>query len=404
MKGNVNPFEPWRPSRLEVPPPLHAGRPWRPPAPARAAEPEPPLVEPVDPPARKSPPKGPPERDRRRPPERERCRRLAEPSTLGTPVSELRADQKIVLTMFFALGVLGLVGLGGLGGTHLPRVFFALLAVAIGCTVGISMARRRSWFARLGWMASGLALAGLAGWFVPTTKGVNLWSAYRQVDQLRSLPAGDTAGYSRGVQARKAMVSEFPTFAEDVAAAEHAWFRRTVDTAIETADRHLESEPHKALRGLHQLNAELARLEHYGIVKAELEAAHKRVVQACLQAAMEEIEDLLGKKQFAVVAQRGAFWAEELAGAPDQQVELRERLLPKRRQALAARLEAARKEITDLLHQDRFRAIAKTGAKLAKELGDEAKEVGMADDLDRLCAGCALFGDLARQANKPDPR
>ena len=35
--GNVNPFEPWRPAQVDVPPPLHASRPWRPPAPPRAA-------------------------------------------------------------------------------------------------------------------------------------------------------------------------------------------------------------------------------------------------------------------------------------------------------------------------------------------------------------------------------
>jgi hypothetical protein len=395
MKGNVNPFEPWRPSRVDVPPPVHANRPWRPPAPARAAEPEPPLVEPVPPP-RKTPPKGPPVRERRA--------RLAEPAALGTPVCELRADQKIVLTMLFVLAVLGLLGLGSLGGTHLPRVFFALLPVSIGLTLGISAARRRSWYARMGWIASGLALAGLAGWFVPTTRGVNLWSAYHQVDQLRILPPGDAAGYVRGASTRKVMLSEFPTFAEDVAAAERAWFLRTVDTAIEKADRQMETEPHKALLGLHKLNEELARLEHYGLVKAELEAAHKRAVQACLTVAMDEVEELLGKKQFVAVAQRGAFWADELAGAPGEQADLREKLLPKRREALAARLESARKEITNLLAHDRFRGVARMGARLVKDLGDEAKEVGMAEELDRLCAACDLFGDLARQANKADPR
>src|SRR5262249_37947059 len=152
---------------------------------------------------------------------------------------------------------------------------------------------------------------------------------------------------------------------------EHAWSRRTVDAAIENADRLLETEPHKALLGLHRLNAELARLEHYGLVKAELETARKRAVQACLQVAMEEVEDLPDKKQFVAVAQGGAFWAEELAGAAGEQVDLREKLLPKRRQALAARLEAARKEITDLLAHDRFRAIAQTGVRLAKDLGGE---------------------------------
>ncbi len=196
MKGNVNPFEPWRPSGRDVPPPVHAARPWRPPQRRRAgaAEEEPPFVEPVDPPVRKDRPK----RERRPEPER---RRRPQPSTLNPPISELRTDQKVVLAMFFVLVPLGLAGLGWLGGTHLPRVVVTLLTVAVGFTTGLSLAHRRSWYVRLGWMAVGLALAALSGWFVPTTRGVNLWSAYQRVDELHALSAGDVAGYTRGRRA-----------------------------------------------------------------------------------------------------------------------------------------------------------------------------------------------------------
>jgi len=189
--------------------------------------------------------------------------------------------------MVFALGVLGLVGLGWLGGTHLPRIFTALLAIGVGFAIGISLLHRRTWFVRLGGMAGGLALAGLAGWFVPTTNGVNLWSAYRQVDELRALPAGDVVGYNRGAPARKEMTAEFPTFAEDVRAAEQAWFRRTVDAAIEEADRQLETDPHKALADLHRLSTQLMSLEHYASVRGELESARQRAVQASLKVAQQ---------------------------------------------------------------------------------------------------------------------
>jgi hypothetical protein len=280
MKGNVNPFQPWRPAELEVPPPLHAGRPWRPPAsrPTRVVEEEPPFVEPIDPPA------GPPER-KRRPPKPARCKRPAQSSTLDKPDSELRADQKVVLGMYFTLGILTLVGLASLGGTHLPRIAAALTAVGVGFTIGISRLYQRAWFVRLGWMAAALALAGLAGWFVPTTSGVNLWSAYQRVDELRALPAGDVAGYVRGAPARKEMTAEFPTFTEDVRTTEQAWFRRTVDAAIEEADRQLATDPDKALMALHQLDTQLSSLEHYALVRGELESARQRAVQASLKAA-----------------------------------------------------------------------------------------------------------------------
>jgi hypothetical protein len=267
--GNVNPFEPWRPAGLDVPPPLHASRPWRPPAPAHVFEEVPLVVEPADPP---SPPNKPAKRLDE--PERRQCRRR--PCSLSKPVANLR----VVLGMLFVLGTLGLVGLGYLGGTHLPRVFIGLLAIAAGFILGISVLHRRNWYVRLGGIASGLALAGLAGWFVPTVRGVSLWSAYRQVDELRALPAGDVAGYVNGTAARKELVSEFPTFAEDVTAAEQAWLRRTADAAIEDADRKLETDPDKALANLQQLNTALARLEHYALVRKELEAAQQRALRA----------------------------------------------------------------------------------------------------------------------------
>lgn len=404
MTGSVNPFEPWRPAGLDVPPPLHAARPWRPPAakPACAAE-EPPLVEPI---ADDLPPASRPTRRQAeaKAPSPPRARRPVTPKVAArpAPAPEMRADQKVVLGMVFVLGTLGLVGLGYLGGTHFPRLGIALLAVAVGFAAGISAARRRGWSVRLGWMAGGLAIAGLAGWFVPTTGGVTLWSAYRQVDELNALPAGDIAAYTGGAGQRKRLVAEFPSFAEDVAAAEKAWVRRSADAAIEEADRLLENDPHRALSGLQQLNDGLSRLEHYSLVQGELEAARKRARLACRKVARDEVEDLLGKKQFEAVARRGAFWADELAAeakAAGEKAEVPEQLIAARRKAVAARLEASRREVADLMARDRFRAVADAGARLAADLDGEAQAVGMADDLDKLRTFCAAVGDLERQAH-----
>jgi hypothetical protein len=315
----------------------------------------------------------------------------------------MRTDLKVVLGMFPVLGILGLVGLGWFGGTHLPRVAIALMAVAAGLTVGVSLVRRRSWYVRLGWMAGGLALAGLAGWFVPTTTGVSLWSAYGQVEELNALPPGDVAGFVRGVPARREVVSEFPTFAEEVAAAEQAWVRRTVDTAIEDADRQIETDPHKALSSLHQLDAQLSRLDPYSLVRTDLEAARRRALQGCLKAAKDEVDGLIEKRQFDDVARRGAFWAGALdadAQALGEKNDLPDHLMPKRRQAVAARLESARQKFRELLLKDDHKAIAALGGKLSRELGEEAQAVGMAGDLNDFCTGCAAIGDLARQAAK----
>ncbi len=174
MKGTVNPFEPWRPAEVNAPPPLHASRPWRPSPPARAAVEELPFAEPVEPP-RNKPTEHPPRPKR---PQDGTDRR----SGGGTPVSQLA-----IVVLLGLLLVLGLDGLSWLRGTHLPRL--AALGASAALLVGVSLSRRRSWRARLTGTALALALAGFAVWFVPTMRGVSLWSSYRQVEELRS-PAG----------------------------------------------------------------------------------------------------------------------------------------------------------------------------------------------------------------------
>jgi hypothetical protein len=254
-------------------------------------------------------------------------------------------------------------------------------------------------------MAGGLALAGLAGWFVPTTDGVSLWSAYRQVDRLRTLPPGDVAGYLHGQAARREVVSEFPTFAADIAEGEYAWLHRTVDAGIEDADRLMETDPTRASVQLQKLIRDLTPLEHFPLVQGELQAARKRALLARVKAAQEEIDELANNKQWGSVVKRQASLMDELvaeARAVGADTELSDPFRALRRQAVRARLEAARQDIAQLLTGDRFPAVADLGAQLAKEVGDEARAVGMGDDLDKVCQSCAVFGDLARQVKKPN--
>lgn len=274
MKGIVNPFEPWRPSESPIPQPLHVNRPWRPPAPAaRPALDEPLSVEPVDVP-RKKPPQHPPR------PKRPQGQ-TGQPSQGRTPFSQL-----FILVLLGLLLILGIDSLGWLRGTHLPRL--VALGTSAGILAGISLNQRRSWPTRLKWMVIALAFAGFAAWFVPTLRGVSLWSAYQQVDELRALSAGAIAEYQRGVPDRRTLVEEFPVFAGDVNAAEQAWLRRTVDESIENADRQLENDPQQSLADLHQLNNALARLEQYPLVRHELESARRRATQACLKVAQRD--------------------------------------------------------------------------------------------------------------------
>jgi hypothetical protein len=178
---------------------------------------------------------------------------------------------------------------GWLRGTHMPRLIG--LGLSGGMFVAMSVpSSRRSWYKRLKGMMIALALAGISLWFVPTVHGVSLWSSYRQIEDLRTLPAGDVAAYQSGAAARKLLVEEFPSFASDLSAAKQAWLRQTVDVAIENADRQLDKDPQAAFAHLHRLNEELARLEHYALVQRELESARGRAMQACAKMVQREFK------------------------------------------------------------------------------------------------------------------
>jgi hypothetical protein len=276
MKGIVNPFEPWRPVDVPIPPPLHAARPWRPVPPRRPAlEDEIPLAELVDPSTRK--PDG--KRgccERKRAARRERNNRRA-----SVPPRTGEAKRCRVLSVFvLLLGALAIVGFSFIGQTHFFRALLTQFALAAGFGMGLSRGSDRPWRVRLGWMAAGLALAGLSAWFVPTVNGVNLWSAYRQVEELRELPAGEVAQFRRGAVERRLVVEDFPTFASDLKAGELAWMRRTVDEAIESADLQIVLDPRAAVSDLRKLIDELNGLNHFDAVRDELQSALKKAEQA----------------------------------------------------------------------------------------------------------------------------
>lgn len=270
MKGVVNPFEPWRPAEMNVPPPLHASRPWRPSPPVRAAVEEPPRSKPTEHPPRPKRPQG----------------RADQPSA--------RHDNSIgewaILFLFELLVVLGLGSLGWLSVPHLPRSI--ALCASVWFLAQFALIHRLGWQVRLTCMAAAFALVGWAVWCVPTLHGVSLWTAYRQIEELRVLPAGDVAAYRRGEAARRVLMEEFPNFVPDVRAAEKVWLRRTVDEAIENADRQMKNDPRKAFADLHQLTEELhqltkelPRLQSYASVREELQTARQRALQACRKAA-----------------------------------------------------------------------------------------------------------------------
>jgi hypothetical protein len=302
------------------------------------------------------------------------------------------------------LGVL--IGLIWLGVNHFPRVVCAALAVWLGSAAGLSLARKKGWLIRLGCIGGGLVVAGLVWLFVPTTGGINLWSAYRELADLQALPTGEFGRYGAGMARREEMVREFPTLEGDVRAAEGEWARRSADEAVREAEGLLEGDPDRASAVLRQAEARLSAAGHHAVARARLQDVRRKAVLERLTKAEAEMEGQLARGQPGAVAATGRAHAAALGGEAEAvgvQDEVRQRLLELRHRAARARLEAARRETAALLKRDRFQAVAAAGERLWQDMGEEARAVGMADELQQFRQGCGVFGDLARQANKPDP-
>ncbi len=279
MKAIVNPFEPWRPIDVPIPKPLNPGRPWRPSPPLRpTSKGAIPLAESIDPPATKR---------KRRCCGKNKCAerkaKKAQPSTDLQRVGEPKRS-RVLPILFLLLGTLAIAGFSFFGGTHYFRVFVTLFAIFIGFFFGLWPNANRAWHARLRWMTAGLALAGVSAWFVPTLSGVNLWSAYRQVDELRTMQPGEVDEFLRSAADRHLLVQAFPSFALEVKSGEMAWLRRTVDEAISSADLRLDTRPRAAASDLQQLNVQLRGLEQFGTVRDELQSAIQRAERACAKA------------------------------------------------------------------------------------------------------------------------
>jgi hypothetical protein len=264
----------------------------------------------------------------------------------------LRPDEITVLLFFVALGLAGAMSLASLPGSHVTRVGAACLSAALGVGAGISLARNRRWPVRVGCVIGGLGLAALAWWFVPTTRGISLWSVQSEVASLQALPAGDIEGYRQGRRLRAEMAEQFPSFKADLERLARDWFQQTADRAVAQANTLLPSDPAAVSAKLQQLDRDLFSLDdqsrpHYALVKA--------------------------------------------------------RLLAARRQAVLARLEAARKQGLALWRQDRYQELVQSAERLAAEMGIEADAVGEKTALVSFYDSSRALGALARAAGKMGP-
>lgn len=324
-----------------------------------------------------------------------------------TPPVTLRLDQKAVLICGAALLVAGVVLLLILGAPHVTRLGAAAVCVEAGLFAGLSLARKRSWRNRLAWVGGGVAGAALVWVFLPTTGGINLLEAYRQLAEARNLPVGDVDHFLQTRPRRELLKAQYPSFKPEVDEAERGWFTQTADQAVTKADALLSADPATASDQLQQLDRRIRPVKHYAVVRDRLQAARHRAVLARLQAVRKKAEALASKGRFADIT--------GLTGPPAMALleearevgalqEMADGLAEARRHVVRARIDAARQEVRTLLRANRFVEVAARGAQLGRDVTAEAEAVGLAADLRQFCRACEAFGIVARQAGAKAPK
>lgn len=406
MSREVNPFEPWRP----------------------------PGYQPPDPPREEDP----------IPPSRARAQ------TIGSTVV-----QKALLGLWGVLIVAGVVLLATLPWEHFPRVGAVVLATGLGLTFAILLLLRRRWWIALGCAAVGVLVAVGAWWLTPTAGGPSLWSAHQEAARYQAdlgrLPAGDLDAFLKEKAERRELLRLFPRFAPEVGAAEREWLTR----AAEALEANLRAVPAGDMAGFRK--EERQRRQLTGPFTVKMRGAEEDWARRSAEAVAAEIKTLAPAGRDGLMRVRAAYrlwlrderlhhlasqppqideaerdWAVRAATAAKTEADalragdpakasarlreawddlaalellepVREQLRAARRQAAAARLEAARRETMALLVADRFVAVGELGEKVARELADEADLVGLRVEVEAFRNSCGVFGDLARQAGKRQP-
>jgi hypothetical protein len=364
------------------------------------------------------------------------------------------------LVILLVAVVVGMGLLGQLSEAHLPRVGGVLLPLLVGYVLALALARKKRWRACLGWAAGGLAASALAWLFVPTTEGFSYWSATRRMRSLEEMPAADLDSYAALHAQLEDLRRQYPTFGSRAEQAEKDWVVRFVDAKVARSDKRLASDPAGASAELQQIARRLSGDRRYALVKDRLTAARGRAARAALDAAAKECAGLGAEHRFrdamAVVARLETVLGNEAralglenklaqvrAGVEQAEIEwtvdtevaaaekslatdpvgssvslsklaerlkssrwfsqVENRLLAARLRAVRATLEAAKKDCRELIKADRYLDAQAAAERVGTALREEAKAVGLDDDLTKFREGYRFLGDLARQAEKPKP-
>ena len=369
----------------------------------------------------------------------------------------------VVLLLGVVLAATPFVLLEQFAGDHFFRFLATLLPVFMGLGLGVVLAGKKRWRGALGFAAAGLAAAAGVWLFVPTTAGLSFWAARQRVRDLQAEQVETLKGYRAHQKELRELVRQFPSFQPQGEELENKWTEQVTAATLARAEKLLATDPARASEEYRHLVAGLEKERRYAGVRERIATGRRQALQARLDAGKAECKSLLDREQFdqarvaaakvktslddearvvglsrelsalaEQVEQAEQDWLKRTADAgiaraiatqatdPGRaSTDLRKlaqtlatrrsyhlvapRILGARRNALAARLDAAKKECRDLLKQERYQDAAAAAELLVAEFDKEAADVGLLKDLAQVSQAYGFLSDLSRQAGKPRP-
>jgi hypothetical protein len=333
----------------------------------------------------------------------ERSEQDESPDDFDPESGERRPNRRGYWPLVACLAVTGVVWVARTPWVHASRILAVLLVVALALRPLVPTVRRNDWPLACFWATVGTVLALLAWWMVPTTEGLSLWTAGQEADRhaatLETLPADDLKGFQEGHTARQRLVGQFPEFGPRLADAELAWGKG----AIQAAAGEVEKVPAGEFGGYRAGRpAREALRQEFGSLRQPLDEAERAWLEGTVTAVLTATAPLL-KSDPLQASRRLRQAATDVAECGDYP-SAQDRLLAARKQAVAAGLNAAKRQGRALVGADRYQAAAQAANRLQEDFGDEVAAVGMTAEFGQVRQSYEFLADLARQAGKRDPR
>ena len=203
----------------------------------------------------------------------------------------------IGFTSFFLIGGIALTV--PLGGQHVSRVAATAFLLWLGLFFALIVMRKHQVRTRLLTVAAGVLTAGVAWIFVPTTGGVSLWQAHRELAAVRHLPEDDPAGFLSGAKSRGLAASEFPALKDDFQLAEGAWGQRFWAAEAERIEQLRPEDPLEAMKQLRDVRDILYSTPGFSVVLDSLTEARREALLSHLDNQNAALMSLVEKGKFA---------------------------------------------------------------------------------------------------------